>query len=324
MRQGNSRGDVPGDSTVADVIVGQTKAIRTTNQSVATGTTLVNIALNGTEEYDTDSLHDLVTDNQRIIGISPNKLGVFNIFIQYAANVTGDRVAEFTLGGSASQRGVRATPATASNKTKLTALTIGGPGGSPAAGCDAQTFQTSGGALNLELASLSWGRMHFANTAFGFANSRNDVTGLSVGSNPIVAKAISTSVQSINSGAYTPVTFTGVAFDTSGTMWSAANPSRLTIPSDGYYLLIFNGTFALNTVGDRGIDFAINGSRISEGELTQAVAVGAILHPLSASCSKQLTAGQYVEAHVFHSKGSALNLGVAGEPYTELMIYKYK
>lgn len=98
------------------------------------------------EDFDTDSYHDNVTNNERLT-ISENGLYIIAANFEFANNATGDRIATIRLNGTTTLATVRVPPATSFN-TRLPVSTI-----SQLTAGDYVEFgvdQISGGNLDLE------------------------------------------------------------------------------------------------------------------------------------------------------------------------------
>jgi hypothetical protein len=132
------------------------------------------------------------------------------------------------------------------------------------------------------------------------------------------AELIQTAAQSLANNAWTAIALQGETVDTHNGHDTATNNSRFTIPAGwaGYYVVSGLGYFASGTAGVRVVALAKNGTRI-RGALARdqpagdgfgnGVSTGA--HVLS------LAVGDYVELHVLHTQGAAINT-FAGDPET--------
>ena len=122
------------------------------------------------------------------------------------------------------------------------------------------------------------------------------------------AKARKTSNQTgITTGVYIDISWDSVGFDTDS-YWSGGNPTRLTAPVTGKYLIIGNTHLdALGAGTYRGASIQLNGARtIDTGEIR----TGAIGYSYqSVSVIMTLTAGDYVELAVFQDQGSDGTVG---------------
>lgn len=120
------------------------RVFHNTTQSIPNNaSTLVNF---NSERFDTDTIHDTVTNNSRL---TCKTAGVYLIVghLGYAANGTGERVAQILLNGTTAIVTESGVP-TSSNQFRLTATTVY----SLALNDFVQlvAYQTSGGALNTE------------------------------------------------------------------------------------------------------------------------------------------------------------------------------
>jgi hypothetical protein len=94
-------------------------------------------------------------------------------------------------------------------------------------------------------------------------------------------------------GVATAVPFNATEFDSSGGSIhsNTVNPTRLTAPSAGYYLVIANHQFASGATGTVA-KFAVNGADVI-GSQTQAVITAFVA--ITATACLHLNAGDYVE-----------------------------
>lgn len=125
-------------------------AQRTTTQSLTSATDTV-IAFNAADAYDTDSMHDTVTNNSRL---TVNTAGVYHVWgtASFAANNTGARRLGIVTGAGAevcslqelSPGASTAVTLTVSGTVKLTATAY----------VELHAYQNSGGALNIQNSGL--------------------------------------------------------------------------------------------------------------------------------------------------------------------------
>ena len=119
------------------------------------------------------------------------------------------------------------------------------------------------------------------------------------------------SVSQPSGAVWTPVAWDQVSWDTK-TMWSAANPTRFTLPYTGKYLCIatiqWQGT--ATPVGGRYLAWGKNGSPFY---FTVTAPVGNSLNTVcQVVCTLGCAAGDYLEVMVQQSQGAALNIGGSG------------
>jgi hypothetical protein len=136
--------------------------------------------------------------------------------------------------------------------------------------------------------------------------------------NPAICVATQTVAQSIPTGAWTSLSFNAESIDTANMHNPASLNTRITIPTDGKYLLAGSVCFVSNATGRRGLQWAINGVANPYG--------GAVMLPTlststpaipSSTLPVQLTAGQYVELQAFQDTGAALStsVGASVQPF---------
>jgi hypothetical protein len=111
----------------------------------------------------------------------------------------------------------------------------------------------------------------------------------------------------------------GEDYDSGGIHDNAVNPSRLTAPSDGYYLVQAQTSWATSAVGVRQTMLRINaaGNTALGTSLMQqgpwAGVTGGFQYTMSTVC--RLVAGDYVELFTWHNHGA--NLGANGTIATD-------
>jgi len=113
-----------------------------------------------------------------------------------------------------------------------------------------------------------------------------------------------TTTQSINDSTETAITFTAETFDVGG-YWDAGAPTRLTIPTTGYYIFGGQVSWATNTSGIRDAKLFVNGSVINIETRNPVTGAFAIHHIVTV---RSLSATDYVELYGRQTSGGALNL----------------
>lgn len=117
-------------------------------------------------------------------------------------------------------------------------------------------------------------------------------------------RAIRDTDQSITTGTYTDISFSGVDRDDLG-YWAAGSPTRLTIPKTGWYLVGANVNFASNAVGYRRVIIELNDSTYEIQDARGPNPSNATIVTISGLL--YLTAGDYLKLVVFQTSGGALN-----------------
>jgi hypothetical protein len=108
------------------------------------------------------------------------------------------------------------------------------------------------------------------------------------------------------------------AYDVGG-MVTAAEPSRLTAPEDGLYVVHVQVGFAANATGYREIELRRNGSavgRVRAQTMTNALAIQPTL-----SKDLPMKAGEYVEVYVRQNSGATIQ-AVSGVSWSALQMRK--
>lgn len=136
----------------------------------------------------------------------------------------------------------------------------------------------------------------------------------------IAARAI-TSSTSVPSGAFTVVSFSSSQYNDG--VFSLSQPTRLTAPRAGTYIVDAAVFFAINATGNRAIQIRKNGADVlvsfinpSPGDNTGGyISNTANMH---VCCIVQMVTGDYVEALAFQDSGSSLTLPVASFSIAEV------
>jgi hypothetical protein len=122
--------------------------------------------------------------------------------------------------------------------------------------------------------------------------------------NPPYCKLHRSTNLSVPNNTLTAIPFNIETVDTD-TMFSSANPTRITFTTEGDYTVVLNCTWDNNDDGDRmawirknGTDYLAHDSRRHGG--------GDLFLGHSLSCDDFFDAGDYVEAMVQHTRGTAL------------------
>jgi len=123
----------------------------------------------------------------------------------------------------------------------------------------------------------------------------------------LAPKAIRTSNQTIPHETYTTVEFSSVQSDAWG-CWSGTNPTRLTIPLNGRFLISAGGCFAASNTGDREFRILLNGT--TEICVTNFKPVSNTMdtHANFTAPPHTFTKGDYLELQVWQSSSGSLDL----------------
>jgi len=115
---------------------------------------------------------------------------------------------------------------------------------------------------------------------------------------------------SINDITDTAVTFNTENYDDAAFHSTSVNPSRLTVPHDGVYVMMGGIQWDGVNVGRRTIWIAVNGTKIAH---VRAVSLTGDDYYMVVSAMYEMTAGQYAELYVLHNRGSALDIEADGD-----------
>lgn len=128
------------------------KAYHSTTQSHTTSGTYIAVAFDS-EEFDTDTYHNNVTDNPRLVVPSTARY-LIGAAITFAPHATGERAIKFRKNGTTDLRGSGGEPTSSGSVNTLTPMTtlvdlVAGDY------VEVMAYQDSGGALNMGSATIS-------------------------------------------------------------------------------------------------------------------------------------------------------------------------
>lgn len=249
-----------------------------------------------TESYDTDSMHDNVTNNSRITINTPG-VYVVTAAVADAFSATGSRLAYFKINGSTicALQNAKASDDTVVNlnavNLSMTRLFN--------AGDYIEVFyrQTSGGALALITTSEynSFTAAYVGGAAGVFSNTPG-------------CRITNTAGTSITNATDTVIPYAGTErFDTDSMHEGVTNPSRITFNTPGIYTVGATVDYATNTTGQRELYIRLNGATV----LSTAAANGsesARDGVVNVNMVYQFNAGDYIEFVTRQTSGGALAL----------------
>lgn len=125
--------------------------------------------------------------------------------------------------------------------------------------------------------------------------------------------ALHSTTQSLANNSWDPLSLDTDGVDVGAMHSTVTNTSRITIPTGqgGYYAIVAQVGFALNSTGIRGVGIRLNGSSILHSQILPAYNTGAELHTIQASFHHTAAADDYYEVVAFQTSGGALNVGSA-------------
>lgn len=122
----------------------------------------------------------------------------------------------------------------------------------------------------------------------------------------VAARVTMNVAQPVANGTPVPVTaWDTVQFDPFS-MFDIAQPSRLTVPVAGTYIVIANLRYAINPTGYRQTIIQVNNTLTIGGELRNTVSAGDTFFPVTAQYT--LNAGDYVTVIAQQGSGAVLNI----------------
>ena len=125
---------------------------------------------------------------------------------------------------------------------------------------------------------------------------------------PPVCSVKATVAQSIATGTTTVLVAGTEVFDNDGMHSTVSNTSRITIQTDGRYLVLATVRFIANATGVRFAEFRRNGATLDT--IATSVGIGTLETVISGSRAFVLTAGEYVEVVAHQSSGGNLDVGL--------------
>lgn len=270
---------------------------------------------NAIEEYDTDNIHDLVTNPTRMSvpsGVTKVQLqGNINV----TANATGVRAIRILKNGAViSSTAIAALPSVSAGSDAVLNIATPVYEVSPGDYFTIEVFQNSGGPLNtLATNGDTWIALEVIEDDLAIAMTSYGARGASVSRD---------TNQSINTGAWTAITLDTAnateLYDTDGIHDLVTNPSRFTVPAGVNKIEVAaNASFAANTTGVRGIRVTKNGAVFSSTatNMTNALTAGATTLQVFTG-QVDATPGDYFEVEVYQTSGGALNLVGGGSSET--------
>lgn len=111
--------------------------------------------------------------------------------------------------------------------------------------------------------------------------------------------------QSIPNAAWTNVVFDSEISDV-GDMFSVVNPSRITLPVAGVYLIVADLIFPANATGLRYIAINLNGS--IRTHITIVTGIGSADHRVQTIALYARSGGEWIEIQALQTSGGALNI----------------
>jgi hypothetical protein len=123
------------------------------------------------------------------------------------------------------------------------------------------------------------------------------------------ARVWRSTAQSIPNGAWTPISFDTVRYD-SGSTWVAANPTRLTCQVAGVYTITGHLIYSPNTAGSqRNAAILLNGSIYLAQQAPAVSGYSASQYTrVSVNTTYRLNVGDYVELQAWQDSGAAVSL----------------
>lgn len=124
---------------------------------------------------------------------------------------------------------------------------------------------------------------------------------------PIACEVRASGSQSIPNTTPTAITFDTEVSDPYGMHSPTTNPSRVTVPAPGVYLITGRVAYAQNATGFRAVDLVVNGGTYIAGNYLPVTTSGTAIAMLGVNAIHALNQGDYVELVALQGSGGALN-----------------
>jgi hypothetical protein len=124
---------------------------------------------------------------------------------------------------------------------------------------------------------------------------------------PPACAAYNNATQSIANATAVAVALNAEYYDTDGMHDTVTNNSRITIATDGIYVVTGNVLFDIGGTGIRDIAIYKNGTTTYRGAGTNNMSAS-FFTDLSVASTMSLVAGDYIQLYVYHTQGTAINV----------------
>jgi hypothetical protein len=153
-------------------------------------------------------------------------------------------------------------------------------------------------------------------------NAALDIIDAAVGAlqSPLSARAYNNANIAVSNNSEQALTLNSERWDTAGIHSTSVNAGRLTVPSDGKYVIDYTLFFASNATGYRYIYVRLNGTTALNFDTRNAV-TGQVT-ALAGSVVYDFVAGDYVELVVLQNSGGSLNVTTSANNSPEFGLTK--
>jgi hypothetical protein len=133
----------------------------------------------------------------------------------------------------------------------------------------------------------------------------------------------STVAQTLATGAHVPMTFNAELSTPASGMWVITDPTKITIPSSGLYLVQAGCTWAQNGAGARSFAALISGAPLGHDHLSDGNTTTYTVQSINETY--QLNASQYLQFDLFQTSGGNLQVGgLGGALFNWCKVYRLK
>lgn len=126
--------------------------------------------------------------------------------------------------------------------------------------------------------------------------------------------------QTITTSTQTKISFDAVDSDDWNCWDLSPNPTRLTVPIAGRYLITATASFAAASAGHRAINILKNNTTEIARSDFLPVSNSIDTHSTVVTPSETLAAGDYIELRAWHNKGTDLDIVAAGDHFPTLSL----
>lgn len=138
-----------------------------------------------------------------------------------------------------------------------------------------------------------------------------------------IARCYRSTNQSINNGAWTAISFDTEQFDPYNLHDTVTNPSRITLPNAGKYLVTGQANFVSSVAGNiRGVSIRRNGGSYLAAYYVAPIGGGNETAMPTSAIIETTAANDYIELCVYQDSGGALNTATFGSQNPALAIYR--
>lgn len=138
-----------------------------------------------------------------------------------------------------------------------------------------------------------------------------------------IVRCYRSTAQSINNGAWTAISFDTEQFDTYNLHDNSVNPTRITLPNAGRYLVTGQANFVSSVAGAiRGVSIRRNGVSYLAAYYVAPIGGGNETAMPTSAIIETTAANDYIELCVYQDSGGTLNTATFGSQNPAIAIYR--